>query len=116
MTGKGAALPPGLALINWGTCEICRALCSKVGFRFIISKSRCLAWLPCCNSSSFSRLLAHIAFSFPKISLETEAFAAFSSVRSDTVGDDVMEAYRRQHPHMHLPGLMLHNCAQKFVN
>lgn len=43
-------------------------------------------------------------------------FAAFSSVRSDTVGDDVTEAYQRQHPHMHLPGLMFRNCTQKFVN
>lgn len=43
-------------------------------------------------------------------------FAAFSSDRSDTVGDDVTEAYQRQHPHMHLTGLMFHNCTQKFVN
>lgn len=95
---------------NMGTC---RALCSKVGFFFIISKSRCLAWLPCCNSSSFSGFLSHNAFHFPKKSLEKEVFAAFSSVRSDTVGDDVMEAYQRQHPHMHLTGLMFHNCTRK---
>lgn len=45
-----------------GTCKICRALCSKVGFCFIISKSRRLAWLPCCNSSSFPGFLSHVAF------------------------------------------------------
>ncbi|KAG7228695.1 hypothetical protein INR49_008473 [Caranx melampygus] len=38
------------------------------------------------------------------------------AVESGTVGDDVMEAYQRQHPHMHLTGLMFHNCTQKFVN
>lgn len=95
----------GLSVLKWASVSSSPSL-----------QQGSLAWLPCCNSSSFSRLLAHIAFSFPKISLETEAFAAFSSVRSDTVGDDVMEAYQRQHPHMHLPGLMLRNCAQKFVN
>lgn len=45
-----------------GTCKICRALCSKVGFCFIISKSRRLAWLPCCNSSSFPGFLSRVAF------------------------------------------------------
>ena len=48
-------------------------------------------------------------------SLKKEVFAAFSSDRSDTVGDDVTEAHQRQHPHMHLTGLMFHNCTQKFV-
>lgn len=34
---------------------------------------------------------------------EKEVFSAVSPVRSDTVGDDVMEAYQRQQPHTHLP-------------
>lgn len=49
-----------------GTFKICRALCSKVGFFFIISKSQCLVWLPCCNSSSFSGFLSHIVFHFQR--------------------------------------------------
>lgn len=116
MTGKGAALPPGLALINWGTCVICRALCSKVGFHFIISKSQCLAWLPCCNSSSFSRLLAHIAVSFPKISLERRVFSAFLLLEVTLWAMMWWRCTTDKHPHMHLPGFMFRNCAQKFVN
>lgn len=50
------------------------------------------------------------------LAVKKEVFAAFSSDRSDTVGDDVTEAHQRQHPHMHLTGLMFHNCTQKFVN
>lgn len=80
-----------------GTCEICRNLCSKVGFCFIISTSRSLAWLPCCNSISFSGSLSHAAFFFffiipERNRLKRERFPAVSSDRSDAGGDDVTEA------------------------
>lgn len=113
--GWMGGLPVGLTLINWGLVN----LCSKVGFCFIISKSRSLAWLPCCNSISFSGFLLHAAFCFfysQRKWLEKEAFSTVSSDRSGTVGDDVTEAYQRQHPHMHLPGLMFHNCTQKSLS
>lgn len=57
-----------------GTCEICRNLCSKVGFCFIISKSRSLAWLPCCNSISFSGSLSHAAFYSQRDGLKRKRF------------------------------------------
>lgn len=57
-----------------GTCEICRNLCSKVGFCFIISKSRSLAWLPCCNSISFSGFLSHAAFYSQRDGLKRKRF------------------------------------------
>lgn len=110
MTGKQVSLPPGLTLIKWRTCKNFGALCSKVGFFFIISCF--LAWLPCCNTSSFSRFLSHITFLFPKRVFEKKVFSTFSSSRCDTVGDDVMEAYQRRHPDKHLPGLMFCSFAQ----
>lgn len=109
MTREGAALPPGLALINWGTCETFGALCSKVGFCFIISRSRCLAWLPCCNSSSFSRIPSHVS---RFCSQRRQTFSASCFFRSVTVGEDAMEAYPAQHPHTHLSGLTFRNFAQ----
>lgn len=68
--------------------------------------SRSLAWLPCCNSSLFSRVsLSYRLFLFfffysQTHHLKRKCFLPSLSVRSDTVGDDVTEAYRRRHPHM----------------
>lgn len=58
----GGASPPGLALINWGLVRFVGLSVLKWASVSSSPSPRRLAWLPCCNSSSFPGFLSHVAF------------------------------------------------------
>lgn len=111
-------LPAGLTLINWGLVRFVEISVLKWASVSSSPSPGALRGYLVVIPSNFLGFFFARCLLFRKKSLEKEAFSAVSSDRSDTVGDDVTEAYQRQHPHTHLPGLMFHNCTKKkkFVN
>lgn len=110
---SGGALPAGLALINWGLVRFVGLSVLKWA-SVSSSPSPCaFAWLPCCNSSSFSGFLSHIAFHSQRNHLKRKCL--LPSPLTEVTLWAMMWRRRNQwqHPHMHLTGLMFHNCTQK---